>query len=181
MLVSLIEPQIDTKWTKQQTNALLQTPKVLMPSLFVSFSSGVNQNEGINQNDITDINKQRIQTDSALENISEWRQFAGEDMFRSKEPSLWKPFLLIKKFTVYLLTPIIWYSILTVPFSWDSRSELMIFENSRMWETSPTKPKVRNFPLKHWNSTPIQQGYGIIFLNFFIDFKSPKIWLFSNE
>ena len=130
----------------------------------VSFSSGVNGNAGINQNDITDIKKQRLQTDSALENISEWRQFSGEDMFRSKEPSLWKPFLVLKKFIVLLLTPIFWYSILTEPLSWDSRSELMIFVNSRIWETSQTKPKVRNFLLKHWNSTPIQQGYAVIFL-----------------
>ena len=31
-----------------------------------------------------DFSSTRLVTDSALENITEWRQFSGEDMFRSK-------------------------------------------------------------------------------------------------
>ena len=50
---------------------------------FVSFETGSSEEDL----DILDFKAQRLQTDSALENISEWRKFGGEDMFRSKELS----------------------------------------------------------------------------------------------
>ena len=40
--------------------------------------------------DVQNFNAQRLETDFALQNVSGWRKFNGEEMFRSKEPSFWK-------------------------------------------------------------------------------------------
>ena len=68
---------------KGQTHKRWHIWKWLISCLFVSFETGSSQEDL----DILDFNAQRLQTDSALENISEWRKFGGEDMFRSKELS----------------------------------------------------------------------------------------------
>ena len=82
MPVSLLEPQIDTL-NERTDEHIFTRSKDVMPDLLDSFGTGSSQ-EDI---DVLDFKAQRLQTDSALEDISEWRQFSGEDMFRSKEPS----------------------------------------------------------------------------------------------
>ena len=68
--------------------------RVLIRDILDSFSTGSSQED----TDLLDFKAQRLQTDSALEDITGWRQFSGEDMFRSKEPSFWKIYHLSSLF-----------------------------------------------------------------------------------
>ena len=57
---------------QQERSASLMT--LFLEEQFDSFTEKIN----------FDIKSLRLKTDIALENISEWRAFTGEDMFRSK-------------------------------------------------------------------------------------------------
>ena len=52
--------------------------------LYLSLMSRATQTGTSSVTSDLDFSSTRLVTDSALENITEWRQFSGEDMFRSK-------------------------------------------------------------------------------------------------
>ena len=83
MPVSLLEPQMDLVNETTDVHTFNHSKRVLIPDILDSFTTGSSQED----TDLLDFKAQRLQTDSALENITGWRQFSGEDMFRSKEPS----------------------------------------------------------------------------------------------